>query len=413
MLGARGRVLKNAIALSSAQIAGYILPLVLLPYTAVVLGPAIFGALALIQAVVMQCAIVVNYGFPYSATRQVAFSKDDSHLLASLLVNVWGAKAILMVSCLLFSLLAFALFHPLRPYLSAYLCAFLSLTGTVFYPDWFFQGVEEMKWITISSVVPKLLILPLVFLFVKQPSDYWKLLLIQSMNAMVSGAMGIALVKRWLGHPLPVPRRGLIAAQLKSGFVTFLSCASTNFNSSFNTLILGGMAGSVAVGLYSAAQRVVTALQLLWTAVSQALYPFFCSRFQLNVQDAAAKLRRIVLSVGAVTLGGAVMASLAAPSLVAALFGDKYRGTIPVFQVLIFLVFASSVSSLLGLQGLLGMGLERDYLKVVGTGTLLNIVFSFMAIRLYGGVGLAASVILLEMVLAAREFHILRRREVF
>jgi PST family polysaccharide transporter len=384
----------------------------LLPYTAVVLGPAIFGVLALNQAVVMQCAIIVNYGFPYSATRQVAFAKHDREELAAILVNVWTAKAILMLSCLAASLAVFGLIHPLRPYLLGYLCAFVSLFGTVLYPDWFFQGVEEMKWITINSVIPKLIILPLIFLLVKSPSDYWKLLLVQSMNSVVSGALGFVLVRRWLGCRLPTPRVKHVKEQIKSGFVTFLSCASTNFNTSFNTLILGAMAGSVAVGFFSAAQRVVTALQLLWTAVSQALYPFFCNKFKVSVIDAAKALRKIIVIVGAVTLGGAVVASLAAPTLVATFFGSKYSGTIPVFQVLIFLVFASSLSSLLGMQGLLGMGLERDYLRIVGTGTVLNVIFSFIAIKVFGGIGLASSVVFLEIVIAGREFHILRRREV-
>jgi len=413
MEGSRGRVIKNAFALSVAQIAGFILPLILLPYTAVVLGPAIFGVLALNQAVVMQCAMVVNYGFPYSATRQVAFAKHDRGQLGTILVNVWSAKALLMLACLAVSLLAFGLFYQLRPYLFAYLCAFVSVLGTVFYPDWFFQGVEEMKWITVNSVIPKLLILPLIFLLVKQPSDYWKLLLIQSMNSVVSGALGFVLVNRWLGGKLPMPHARLVLKQLDTGFVTFLSCASTNFNTSFNTLLLGLLTSSAVVGYYSAAQRVVTALQLLWTAISQALYPFFCNKFKVNVKEAARKLRQIILVVGAVTLGCAVAASLAAPALVATFFGPKYSGTIPVFQVLIFLVCASSVSSLLGLQGLLGMGLERDYLWVVSTGAVLNIFFCFVAIKTGGGVGLACSVVLLEIIVAAREFRILRRREVF
>jgi O-antigen/teichoic acid export membrane protein len=361
----------------------------------------------------MQCAIIVNYGFPYSATRQVAFVKHDRERLASILVNVWGAKALLMVACTVVSLLVFGLIHQLRPYLFAYFCAFISLFGTVIYPDWFFQGVEEMKWITISSVIPKLLILPLVFLVVKHPSDYWKLLLVQSINAIVSGALGYVLVKRWLRTRLPFPDARNIVVQLKSGFVTFLSCASTNFNASFNTLILGIMTGSIVVGIYSAAQRVVTALQLLWTAVSQALYPFFCNEFRVSVHDGARKLRQIMLLVGVVTLAGAAVAGLAAPAVVPALFGPKYIGTIPIFQVLIFLVCASCMSNLLGLQGLLGMGLERDYLRVVGTGTVLNIMFCVIAIKMAGGIGLAFSVVFLEIVIAAREFHILRRKEVF
>jgi PST family polysaccharide transporter len=414
MAGARGRVLKNALALSIAQLAGYILPLFLLPYTAVILGPVNFGILAIIQALNIQCVIVVNYGFPFSATRQVALAKQDHAELASILVNVWAAKFLLTLACLLVSLAACTLIPPLRPYLIAYLCGFLALLGVVFFPDWFFQGVEEMKWITFNSVLPKLVLLPLIFVFVKRPDDYWKLLLILSMNSVASGVMGIVLVHRWLGCRFPMPRPGLVATQLRSGFVTFLSCAAQNLNASLNTLILGALGGSAVVGFYSAAQKVVNAvLQISWMAVSQALYPFFCHKFHVNFKGAAQRLRQIIFIIAAVTFAGALAASLFAPTLVRACLGVKYASTIPIFQVLIFLVCAASISSLLGMQGLLGLGLERDYLRILATGALLNIALSWLSIKAFGAIGLALAVVFLELITAGREFRILRHREVF
>ncbi len=414
MAGVRGRVLKNALALSTAQLAGYILPLFLLPYTAIILGPVNFGILAIIQALNVQCNIVVTYGFPFAATRQVALVKHDRTQLASILVNVWSAKLLLTMACLTLSLLTCLLVPALRPYLFPYLCGFLALLGCVFFPDWFFQGVEEMKWITVNSVIPKLVILPLIFVFVKHPTDYWKLLFIISMNNVVSGALGIVLVQRWLDCRLPLPRPRLIAAQFRSGFVTFLSSAAQNFNASFNTLILGALGGSAVVGFYSAAQKVVNAvLQISWMAVSQALYPFFCNKFNVNFKGASRRLRQIILIIGVVTFGGALAASIFAPSLIRACLGTKYASTIPVFQVLIFLVCAASVSSLLGMQGLLALGLERDYLRILATGALFNIALSWFSIKAFGSVGLAFAVVLLEIITAGREFRILRRREVF
>ncbi len=414
MVGARGRVLKNAMALSLAQLGSYILPLFLLPYTAIVLGPVNFGILAIIQALTLQCSIVVTYGFPFAATRQVALVKHDRVQLASILVNVWAAKFMLTLACLALSLLACAFVTALRPYLFPFLCGFLTIFGSVFFPDWFFQGVEEMKWITVNSVIPKLVILPLIFVFVKHPTDYWKLLFIISMNNIVSGALGIVLVQRWIRTRLPLPRPRLVAAQLRSGFVTFLSSAAQNFNSSFNTLILGALGGSAVVGFYAAAQKVVNAvLQISWMAVSQALYPFFCNKFHVNFKGASQRLRQIILIIAAVTFGGALAASIFAPTLVRASLGAKYASTTPIFQVLIFLVCAGSVSSLLGMQGLLGLGLERDYLRILATGALLNIALSWLSIKAFGAVGLAIAVVLLELITAGREFRILRRREVF
>jgi PST family polysaccharide transporter len=60
-----------------------------------------------------------------------------------------------------------------------YAAAFLTVVGTVTFPVWFFQGIEQMKYLTIAQSSARLLTIPALMLFVRQPDHYLRAAVIQ------------------------------------------------------------------------------------------------------------------------------------------------------------------------------------------------------------------------------------------
>ncbi len=384
------RILKNIAALSIAQAAAYLLPLVVIPYTASVLGPAGFGMIAMIQAVVQYSTLITNYGFSFSATRQAAVCQGAPEKLAEIVVNVWTAKLALMAFCLSVSLGAFAVTPSLRPLMGPYLCGFLTVAGGVLYLDWFFQAIEEMKWITIINVIPKVLLTPLIFVFVKRPSDWMLVILIQSGTFLVSGLAGAALVRGRLRVPLPAPTWNGVRSQVQDGWRTFLTTVSINVYTTTNTVILGLMTNTTVVGYYSAGQRVISGVQALWPPVSQSLYPHFCKSFNTDPIRAAGQLKRLVGIVLAVTLLGAIGVCFAAPYFVPLYLGPRFAHSVRIIQFLIFSVCAIATSNLLGIHGLMASGFYSDVLAVVFGAAVSSLALAPLCIAWKGAMGLAA-----------------------
>ncbi len=398
----------NIAALSVAQGLAYILPLFTLPYTAAVLGPKSFGILALTQAVVQYSTLVTNYGFAYSATRLAAVHHAEPERLAELVVNVWAAKATLMLVCLVASLAVFTACARLRPEMGAYLCGFASVVGSVLCLDWFFQAIEEMKWITVINVVPRLVFTPLIFILVKTPFDYGTVLLCQSAAAVCSGIGGGLLACRRLPVRLPMPTLRGIAGQLKDGWRTFVATVCINVYAASSTVLLGLLTNVTLVGYYSAGQKVVLAIQSLWAPVSQAIYPHFCKSFHDTPQRAAMQLRRLCGTVLSLTLAGAVGMFLLAPWFVPIYLGSRYASSVGVIRVLIFSICAVTTNSVLGLHGLLAAGLHKSFVQVVAAAALASSIMAPLAILWGGCIGLAISTVVIEASIGVREYRILR-----
>ena len=91
------RIVKNMTALGVLQIANYLIPLLVLPVVSRVLGATLFGSVGYAQNIVSYLTLLVNFGFEYSATRQVALAGDDKEKKRQLFWAVITAKAGLMI----------------------------------------------------------------------------------------------------------------------------------------------------------------------------------------------------------------------------------------------------------------------------------------------------------------------------
>ena len=97
---------KNTLALYALQFAGYVIPLVTLPYLARVLRAEGFGLLLFAQSFALWGSIIFEYGFNLSASREVAQNRGSRDALATTAAGVLGAKLLLLVGFVMVSAVA-------------------------------------------------------------------------------------------------------------------------------------------------------------------------------------------------------------------------------------------------------------------------------------------------------------------
>lgn len=73
-----GKILvSNFLYLTLMQVAGFIFPLLTLPYLAKIIGTNGFGRIAFASAVIIWLQTISDWGFNYTATRNIARNRDD------------------------------------------------------------------------------------------------------------------------------------------------------------------------------------------------------------------------------------------------------------------------------------------------------------------------------------------------
>ena len=144
-IGNNGKVLiDNFMSLFLLQIAGYVLPFITLPYLTRVIGVEKFGEIAFATAIMVYCQTIVDYGFIFSAVRDVSRSKENKVMASDIFSNVmWARFLLVFVSfCLLFVITM--LIHKLFEMRLILFVSFFTVIGHAIFPDWMFQAIEKL-----------------------------------------------------------------------------------------------------------------------------------------------------------------------------------------------------------------------------------------------------------------------------
>ena len=267
-------LLENFLSLSALQIVSYMIPLISLPYLSRVLGVEKFGLVFFAFAFMTYFIILTDYGFGLSATREIAVNRHNKNNLSNIFSAVTCLKFIMLIASYIILLIISVFVPKINQNWLVFQLSFLMVIGNALYPVWFFQGMERMKYITFLNILAKLIFLVLIFLFVKQESDYIIVPLLNSLGFLVSGIIGMYFAIKKLGAKLYIPSLKSIKKQFKYSSDFFLSRASVSLVTNTNSFCLGLISSNIMVGYYVAAEKIYQAMQGVCNPINQALYPF-------------------------------------------------------------------------------------------------------------------------------------------
>jgi PST family polysaccharide transporter len=366
------RVVGNATSMITVQAASYLLPLINIPYLLRVIGPERYGLIAFSQAVMMYFVALNDYGFNLSATRELAVHRDDPVLRSELYSTVMTIKCCF---CLLSFLILCTLIHFVSRFHSngpVFFASFGIVVGTVMFPQWFFQGIEKMYWISAVNLTSNLIFTVGIYALVRHSSDYLIAAIVQAAGKFVAGIIGMIILFSTEHVKLSVPTLGQLCHRLSDGWHLFMSSAAATLYTSSNAVVLGFVCGMTEVGYFSAAYKIFAAGLMLVSPMCQAIYPHVCSLAHRSRELAVDYLRKAMIVIGGITfLGGLLILILAVP-IVRIAMGPKYMASAPVLEFMALTPFACAVNNIYGTQGMLNFGMKPEYSRII----VISAIFS-------------------------------------
>lgn len=267
-------LLENFISLSALQLAGMILPLITLPYILRVLGFENYGIIVFAASLVAYFTALTDFSFKYTATRDVAIFRDSQKKLNLIYSKVLTIKVIfLLLSFLIITIVVYS-YEPFYENRLIYFLTVPMLLGQALFPEWFFQGIEKMKYITFLNLGVKLFFTICIFIFIKKESDYWIYPLLQSAGFVGAGLVGqFILVKKYkLKFFWLKPR--IIVQTIKVNVPIFINQFVPTLYNNTSTFLLGIITNNTFVGIYEAIKIIVNLCVTLIEILSRVFFPF-------------------------------------------------------------------------------------------------------------------------------------------
>lgn len=391
------RLRDNVLSLFGIQAALLVAPLLAIPYLVRVLGPDRFGRVALAQALIGYFVLLTDYGFNLSATRQASAARHDEALLSRLFSAVLFIKLALLAAGFVLLLALVAVVPLFEGDWRLYCAAYLSVLGSVLYPAWFFQGLERMRALAACMLSAQALTLAAVFLLVKEPGDYRLAAGLQAGTSVVAGLMGLGAMKRFQPVRVKWPGRAFVGGVLGDGWHVFTSSLAVSLYTNTTTIVLGALTTPTAVAYFTAADKLVRAVQGCLTPLSQAAYPHI-ARLRAESADVALAFIRMLLRWQALaTLAVSVLVAAFAGPLVDLVFGPAFEAAKPLVRGMALLPFVVGISNVLGVQTMLNFDLKVPFSRILLASGALNLVLMVPLVMMVGAIGAVASLVVTEV----------------
>ena len=394
----KNSLLENIFSMLTLRALEYVLSFLLVPYLLRVLGPANFGAVAFMQGIVVYFNLFIDYGFNLTAPRALArCSKMEIPLIFS--TFMW-AKIILLVviSGIFYLLLCFLKFlHFVEFDWLLFGAVYVSVLGNVLFPIWFFQGIQQMRYITIINLVGRTISILCIFMFVSSETNYVLAAFLQSCTPLIAGIFSLILIACKFPGIFQKPD----IAQIKMVFIEarqiFISNLSISLYTNTDIVLLGILTNNTLVGYYSGADKLLNCIKRGISAINDAIYPFISQQFKLNYNNAIRFLRKqmFVYLLGG-TIGGVVIL-VGSPVVIPWLLGDKYIHSIFPLQIMAFVPLIVALSNIFGHETMLPLGMEKIYSRILLLASVLNLIIIVPLILFFQENGVSMAMLITEI----------------
>jgi len=404
---ARAALFYDLVAVYGIHFANQALPLITVPYLSRTLGPTGWGLVAMAQAFGMYGNLVVDYGFVYSATRQIATASNETEV-ESIIAGVSGAKVLLSAVALVAAFAAY-LFVPLFHQHPVLLwVAVISEIVKALLPVYYFYGIQRVAIASLLDISARAVAAGGIFIFVHSQQDAWKVFALTGITAAVTFVIGHAIIRRRYTLRWPRLREGW--HMLREGWAMFLFRSAHSIYTLGNAFVLGLFASPRAVGYYAGAEKIGTAAVGLLAPLTTVLYPRAAALVKTSLSRAAKVTRFTLYIVGAGSVALGLILWVGAPLIVRIILGPHFGESASVLRVLSMRAPLIAWTNILGFQWLLVLGLERQFQKITVGALILNTLLATILAPRFSYNGMAWAVLISQAAAAVGIFIVIERR---
>ncbi|ELY4377254.1 oligosaccharide flippase family protein, partial [Cronobacter sakazakii] len=260
------KILSNIFSLGMLQVVNYILPIIVIPFLVSTIGLENVGILATVSAVISYFQICIDYGFSLTATRAIAKANNDTNQKNLITSSVILIKLTLATLLFMFFLVIIETFNSFKGLGFLFILAYVTAIVNSLFPQWHFQGIEKMHFITITNTIPKVLTTLVLFLLVRDKSDVILVQWCYLIGALITllWAYGILKTKESFSLRFSVES---YKEQLSYGKNIFFARLFSTLYKNSNILIIGLFVSPTLVGVYTIAERIVRSCQTMQNVI--------------------------------------------------------------------------------------------------------------------------------------------------
>lgn len=388
---------KNIILNGLNTLTGIIFPVITFPYAARILLPEGIGAVNFLNSIVNYIVLLTSIGIPLYAVKEIAKYRDEKDQRDKITVEIICLSAIL---CLLGYIVVWILakYVPqIHEQAGLFYIFSLAILFTGIGVNWFYQGIENFKFITIRAIIIRILSAAALFIFVKDSSDLKAYGWILVGSTVGNNIVNFIHLRKHISFDNIHIRNLNIFRHLKPALHVFILNLIISLYVHLNSVMLGFLSGEEAVGYFTAGTKISHIGLSIIGSIATVMLPR-CSHL-LKTGDLEGFNSVITKSLNltlALTFPMTVGLMVLATPITVVFCGGEYYDAVPILLLNAPVVVLISLTNLMGIQILYPKDQINIVIWSVSGGAVVNLLLNFILIPPYGAIGAAVSTLIAE-----------------
>lgn len=373
----------------------FLFPLITFPYVSRVLQVEANGILAYVTSIVSYFSLIASLGIPTYGIRAAATVRDDKRKLSKVVQELLIINIVLVGFVLIIYFIMLFTVPSMLVYRELFYINAIGIILNVLGVNWFFQAIEQYDYITVRSIIFRVLSIALMFIFVHQPSDYIIYGLILVLSSAGSNILNFKRLFKYI--TLKKQDKYEFVPHFKPILILFAQSLVISIYTNLDLIMLGSIKDSYEVGLYTAATKLKLILLSVVNSLGNVLLPRMSYYVKRNMKEQFERVMAQALNFTLfISLPLAIFFTLNANESLLILAGEQYLGAVLSMQFLTIAVIPIGITGVLGIQVLTPLEKEKYLLISVIVGAVIDLLLNFILISSYGSSGAAFATMIAE-----------------
>lgn len=370
-------IFKNTIYKALLSFVNIVIPLLVGPYIVKLLDVELYGIYNKVFADFQLFLTFASFGIYVYGVREISKIRDNKEKVSQLLSNLFIISIISNIAiCLVYIL--YALFTSNGLTTNIYLLMIIQIVGNIFYIEFVNEALENYKFITIKTVIVKILYIVSLFLFVKKPTDIIIYTIIVCLTVFLNNIISFMYAKKEIKFNFKSIK---IQKYLPSLLLVLIITNVDLLYSQLDKIMLGKFASNVSVTMYYIPYYIVSTLAAIPYSIINVSIPRLSylrenegkKNYEHTLNKSVSSLLFIIIPI---CLGVFVLAK----EVVLLYAGDKYIAIIPILMLACIIRIIISVESTMVNLVMYPNNQEKVIVKYTLICGIVNLVLNSMLI---------------------------------
>jgi len=376
-------------------ISGLLFPLVTFPYASRILLADGIGQVQFFQGIIGYISLCTALGIPLYAIREIARVRNDKTLCSKTAIEILLLHSVLTLAGYAVVYVLMATVAKIQVDIPLFLLLSTNLFFTAIGAVWFYQGIEDFKYITIRAIVIRIFSLICLFVFIRDKSDLFYYAAISVTAEVGSNLFNFIRLRKYIDigqltlkelHPL---------RHLRPALRIFAMNLVISIYVNLDSVMLGFMKNEVTVGYYTASTRITKSILGVVSSLGTVLLPRLTNLINNNrIDDFRMLANKAISFTLAISLPLTIGLIFMAKPLIHLFCGDRFGPAILTMQIMAPIILFISLSGIMCWQILFPLDKERLVVYATLAGAIVNFSLNLLLIPSYSqyGAGVATCV---------------------